>query len=387
MPTLSSTEAAEVAETNTINDRLVVTALDFDGCIAPRHFSIPKEEYLDSERKLLAYLTQNNTRVILSGSNRTTPKLDENNAGFNRAGSFNVFPWFTNEERTFDPFLLHDLWATHPDGTPFSPGETIENIKPLFSDEDWTQGFINYGRSYGSIKDKEAFSLFSTDHEDKIWMKDKINLVYAHIHYMATIHPKTQITYQLIDDKTTILSSLSDFYNEHPELVPSNLQIQFIRKGDVNIHPIKNRPSEERFKSHYSHQVIRKSANLSEAERDQSIIQGTGIIDYNFRETVKLLSMPENNDFGDSAEYYNFEDAEDYQRFLQDHAWGHSIQVGKFIEARDKLTNQKLTPFPKEALNLTLFGFNRRYLKPLENQPGFEAEDIKSEERYTPSLD
>lgn len=386
MPTLPSTEAAEVAEATTINDKLVVTALDFDGCIAPRHFSIPKEEYLASQRKVLAYLIQNNTRVILSGSNRTTPKLDESNAGFDRAGSFNVFPWFTNEECTFDPFLLHDLWATHPDGTPFSPGKTIETINSLFSHEDWTQGFINYGRSYDSIKDKEAFSLFSTGHEDHIWMADKINLVYAHIHYMATIHPNTQITYQLIDDKTTILSSLSDFYNEHPELVPSNLQIQFIRK-DVNIYPIKNRPSEERFKSHFSHRVIRKSANLSDAERDQCTIQGTGIIDYNFRETVKLLSMPENNDFGDSAEYYDFEDAEDYQKFIAHHTYGHSIQVDKFIQARDKLTNQKLTPFPKEALSLTLFGFDRRYLKPLESQPGFEAEDIKSEERYTPSLD
>lgn len=293
---------------------LVVTALDFDGCIQRKDADIKtKKKYLASQKDLLKFLEENHTDIMLSGSNRTCPSIDDTNSGcfWNSPGvSFNVFPWLATKTRRFDDFLLNDLWAHHDNGHPFESGDTIRLIQSLFDKTRWDNTIIFYTRNYMLDYDKDKVHLERPDYLDAIWMKDKINLVYAHIHRLANAYPNKTITYQLLDDKADYLYALSYFYNKLPELVPKNVQIQLIQHHykSPKFNYIQNQSTYKnisRFDPIFFNEPPDKTADkenhfyphniLSTDERKECTIHGTGMIDKHFDKTVKLMAKLEYN--------------------------------------------------------------------------------------------
>ena len=360
---------------------LVVTALDFDGCIERKEYDIDtKAKYLASEQDLLNFLEENHTDIILSGSNRTNPFLDKLNSmkppRHYPGASFNIFPWLATKTRQFDPFLLNDLWAHHhEDGRPYEPGDTIKLIQSLFKKELWDKEIIFYNHDFMLDYERDKVHLSEPDYLQAIWMRDKINIVYAHIHYLANAYPNKKITYQLVDDKKDYLYALSYFYTTHPELVPKNVQIQLIHherasadfsylqkqstyKNIFDFFDFDDDHVAKQEKKYYPH------SKLSSDEKKKGTIQGTGMVDEHFDETVKLLAQAAYNPKANLSKFDR-------------HFFCRSIDVEKFDKTRHAIAkNASITVWKGKGYETT---FPARFFQPtgIGGPSGDDVEQIK----------
>lgn len=338
--------------------RLRVTALDFDGCIERKNDNIQtKQQYLNSEKRLLRFLDANRTDMILSGSNRTNPAIDRHNSEkppWQYPGaSYNVFPWLTTRTRKFNPFLLNDLWAQHEDGRPYDLGDTFKTMQFLFKQQAWKKYILFYNEHYMLNYEKDKTYLDYPDYLDAIWMKDKVNIVYAHIHYLAIAYPNKTITYQLVDDQTDYLYALSYFYNKHHDLVPHNVQIQLIKHDhesdnfsylhkQTTLHNIfEFCPNDNDKRAHQERRFYQHSA-LSTDRNNFYTIQGTGSVDKCYQHTVKLLTQ---SGYNHGLKPHKLE-----------HNWFSStINVEKFLKTRDELNKKRHYTRLKHGKHLTTF--------------------------------
>lgn len=293
-------------EKHALSGDINVTALDFDGCINIEEGEYTRERYLDGQKEVLAFLDKTKSDFILSGSSRTTIPLDKHNAvsdGYSPGASFNVFPWFETDSRKFLPFFLNDLFATHDDGTPYHVGDTFKIVKSLFKPDKWAKDILYYEET--SMTDEGVHSPYLTvsDIEKIIWAKDKINIVYAHIHYLSSVYPNKHITYQLVDDTASILYAISYFYNKHPELIPRNVNIQLIDHwSHTDKFAFVQNQTTNNFKDALfldsGGDIERKLIPITSVDDDDNksyTIKGNGETDKYFRANVKLLTDPNYN--------------------------------------------------------------------------------------------
>ncbi|OGT45027.1 MAG: hypothetical protein A3E83_05955 [Gammaproteobacteria bacterium RIFCSPHIGHO2_12_FULL_41_20] len=93
------------------------------------------------------------------------------------------------------------------------------------------------------------------------WLIDTslVTVVYAQIHKHASEHPEDEIVYDYYSGNATLLQALQDFFLANPDLIPHNVKLRL---------------------HHYAGEAITNHPD----------IQGTGGIDYNYGNNVKLMA-------------------------------------------------------------------------------------------------
>lgn len=110
---------------------------------------------------------------------------------------------------------------------------------------------------------------------DWVFDASKISIVYAQIHRLASQNPDDKIIYEFVDDREDIINPLFSFFQKNPDLIPNNVTINFHLYGRV------------------------ESITNEILSDVKDPIQGTGIIDHNYHETILQMarSISSNSDF------------------------------------------------------------------------------------------
>ncbi|MGQ3888607.1 hypothetical protein ACQUW5_06185 [Legionella sp. CNM-1927-20] len=193
-----------------------VSAIDHDGC-----FGLPNILPADvatahaSTIEHLKNLDESRVHYVTSSSNRQSIRLDSINALYNQNNL--AFPIARALAKTmgawFDPLLLADINANRKPG--FTINSAINNllakgVNPLIE----------------RVSDEDLTALINCSQSSFIFSEDKVNIVYAQMHRIALLHPKSPIQYNVYDDlHQQVLQPLSQFYNKYPMLIPKNVKL------------------------------------------------------------------------------------------------------------------------------------------------------------------
>jgi hypothetical protein len=222
--------------------RINVKSFDFDGSLFNKNYikSRSATRLIDSNKKFIEHVA-NRVReekmdkvIFMVGSNRQSRRNDVGNSRENKTEScFSALIQLAKEFQKHNPSISHHvdpyLLADTCGGTPL--GENfIKALTPTFSR-------IGYEFS-------ECF-----------YDKSKKTQLYAQLHKLASENPKDEIIFDFYDDRNEILTELKSFYEKNPGLIPKNLRLR-LHAYDGN-HP-------------------KNIAN----------IQGSGVIDDNYQETI-----------------------------------------------------------------------------------------------------
>ena len=218
---------------------IYVFAPDADGCLfhhAYRKSLVPDVVAHNSE--LLDFVAQqavgSSQFLVLVGSNRQSPEIDV--ACRKKTKTASVFIAIEavsgHLKATLNKFLLADIFFDRPDGDSFQ---------------------------YGTDSSYKCVNRFYIDNT-------KLILLYAQMHHIANLNPREKIIYDFYDDrglmpdsKKEILEHLDEFFTRYPEMIPINVSLRLNHYGNSRIiTPIKQ-------------------------------IEGAGIIDANYRRTVKSM--------------------------------------------------------------------------------------------------
>lgn len=208
-----------------------ILSFDFDGCLFNiKYFS--ERDLIKNNQALFDEIRQENQNFSKAytfvGSNRQSNAIDYMN-GMARHG-ISCFPVMKDVSdylgTTLDTFLLADVFGDLPEGT-----------------------------SYARVIDKS----YQGKHSDFVFDETKVTILYAQMHKIANENPNEPIVFDFYDDRDDILIGLQYFFAQHPDLMPSNIEMRL-------------------------HQYDGSSVKLF-AE-----IKGVGFIDKNYRQTVKDFS-------------------------------------------------------------------------------------------------
>lgn len=223
-----------------------VLSFDFDGCLFNSSYVKscgapgPKDKvFLLFHHNQLLFTaikaeieTKAYAKVIgFVGSNRQSKLVDIQNEG--KKGS--CFPAMEEVAKflgiTLDKFLLADVYG---------------NLEP--------------GLSYDRAMKYSLAEAYDAKFSHAEWTFDasKISLLYAQIHKIAFKYSYESILFDFYDDRADILEGLEDFFSKNPSWLPSNL-------------------------------ILRLHRYAGEEVVDYAPIQGTGLIDWDFQETVKKM--------------------------------------------------------------------------------------------------
>lgn len=134
-------------------------------------------------------------------------------------------------------------------------------------------GDLPFGTSY-----ERAMNPEETNHADWVFDETKATILYAQMHKISMEYPNEEIIFEFYDDRLDILTALKDFYNEYPELFPENVTLRLnLYKGPITLF------------NRYKGQINDPGA-VSITIQTIDEIDGEGIIDANFRETVKEMA-------------------------------------------------------------------------------------------------
>lgn len=250
---------------------LRVLSFDFDGCIF--HFDYIRDNPISAvtadadattlnkvithNAALLDKIKDENQRfskvVTLVGSNRQSKEVDDGNrskideTGFYRTVSCYEALTIIAEhlQITVDKFLLADVYGEKEAGVSFD----------LALDAD--------------VKNDP------TAHANWIFDETKLTILYAQMHKIALENLTEDIVFDFFDDRRYIRNNLAEFFNKNSHLMPSNIKLR--------IH-------------HYD-------GGAAELMHE---IQGTGLIDTNYRVTV--LDMASQVPYARSGSNWNFGD-------------------------------------------------------------------------------
>lgn len=197
-----------------------VNTIDHDGCFGLRYMEpyevtsmhAPIIAAFNGQKKLNGY----NVDYIMSYSNRQSIRRDCLNAIHNQNNlAFPVATALANAVGAyFDPLLLADIYAGK------TPGFTIAYMKLALSKIGLTLK--------NKISDDVLIELLNKNTVEYIFSEDKINILYAQIHRMALIHPKSIIHFHIYDDLfEQVLQPSSTFYVQYPDLIPANVTLYF----------------------------------------------------------------------------------------------------------------------------------------------------------------
>lgn len=216
-----------------------VLSFDFDGCLF-------HNKYMESDNKdvifhnsifLQTIKNKNNDYehiVVFIGSNRQSKAIDDRyiiEIGSCFSAVQDVSTYFG---ATLDKLLLADVYGELPAGTSFNRAIDLK---------------------------------YQGEHSDYLFDATKLTLLYAQMHKVALQNPSDHIEFDFYDDRNfqedecfSILASLGDFFSNNLDLIPNNITLRL---------------------NHYAGLDVSVFATFS----------GTGVIDTNYRQTVKEMAQ------------------------------------------------------------------------------------------------
>lgn len=227
-----------------------VISLDFDGALFHEKYLLSDDkDVIKYNMPFLSSLQQENkqfAKVIgMIGSNRQAFHHDRFNAcveivedGINYGRRGSCFPAMQRIceylKIDLDPFLMADLYGDLENGTSF----------------------------YKALADTAGYENNSDQAQHAIWYFDesKATILYAQMHKIALENPDKKIYFDFYDDRIDILSGLYVFFSKNPGIIPANV--------NLNLHQYEDGV------------VLNNSCH----------IKGTGIIDSNYKNTVKTMA-------------------------------------------------------------------------------------------------
>ena len=221
-----------------------ILSFDFDGCLFHIKYieTFPKD-VIEQNRVFLDTITRENTEfrstdfaltdvISFIGSNRQSKAVDDENkfsAGSIRGSCFPAIQQVSDYiGAKLNTFILADIYGDLPDGTSYlrAMDKTLTNPK---------------------------------EHAHWLFDETKVTILYAQIHSMGNAYPSAQILFDFYDDREDILFALMKFFTINSELIPNNIILRLTRYVETRITPV-------------------------------ATIRGTGLIDPNYRETVKHMA-------------------------------------------------------------------------------------------------
>ncbi|MGJ3495352.1 hypothetical protein PsalN5692_00676 [Piscirickettsia salmonis] len=177
---------------------VVVLSLDFDGCIGA---VVENGDQVQVDRSFVRYLArevaQFDKAVLMVGSARQSPEVDKYNAEYRgKAKAKYCFPFMENLKvilgAELDRFLLADVYHGRADGASFHEKVGL--------------GYYLFQNGW--------------DFDEK-----KVSILYAQIHRAALQNPGANIEFKFYDDRLDILGRLRLFFEDNPDLMPSNVRL------------------------------------------------------------------------------------------------------------------------------------------------------------------
>jgi hypothetical protein len=296
-------------EKNTLpTEKLAVYSIDYDGCLASTCYNqsvqpSPEKKLIEANSHLFHTIAQEIRRekfsdvIVMTGSNRQSQELDQFNAyEHGNNSSFPQLKYVTSAisrlsgfNCTLDTTLLADFFNDKPAGSSYQIATNGQNQRN---------------------QDKTCFD------------ESKITLLYAQVHKIAAEYPNHKIIFNFFDDRANnyfgdILPGLKIYFTQHPELLPANVALQLYFYDGKTLSTAFSLPAG----------YVRQEYKLC----DPKPIQGTGPIDFNFKNTLKDIAQQ----FGD-----------DKQRSVGD-LYNHRTQLTEFLNA-SRNPNKKETTINKE---------------------------------------
>ena len=242
-------------------------SFDFDNCIFHSgyvwHWDDSSQEnafqVINKNKPFLDTIKENNSsyeeNVVFVGSTRQSEYIDDLNSASLRCPRLITESCFSATRKicqylapiTLDKFLLDDVFCDHPDGA------TFDNVIAHLNEKQ--SNFLE------KIKKKEYNIQLIAD-------KSKLLILYAQMHKTAKANPNKRILFDFYDDQGTIVSKqekklllddLHAYFSQYPEMIPSNVTLQL---------------------NHYKGKDV----------TPYSLIQGSGSIDTDYRNTIKRLA-------------------------------------------------------------------------------------------------
>ncbi|RNC78617.1 hypothetical protein ACGP04_01235 [Piscirickettsia salmonis] len=176
---------------------IVVLSLDFDGCIGA---VVENGDQVRADRSFVRYLAreiaQFDKAVLMVGSARQSPEVEKYNAEYRgKKWAKHCFLFMENLSVVLgvelDRFLLADIYHGRADGASFK------------------------AKASWGYKFRPGW-----DFDEK-----KVSILYAQIHRAALQNPGANIEFKFYDDRRDILAHLRLFFEDNPDLMPSNVRL------------------------------------------------------------------------------------------------------------------------------------------------------------------
>ena len=242
-------------------------SFDFDGCIFHSRYrwrwnDISPEntnQVIDKNKSFLDKLKKENVSfneaIVFVGSLRQSEYLDDLNSARLNKPNLATESCFSAIRKicqhlapiTLDKFLLDDAFCNRKDGETFD------------------QAIAGLDETQSNFLQKVTQNKYSVQ---LIADKSKLLILYAQMHKIAKNNPDKRILFDFYDDKGTIVSKqekklllddLHVYFGQYPEMIPSNVTLQLNHYTGKNVTPY-------------------------------SLIQGSGSIDTNYRNTIKRIA-------------------------------------------------------------------------------------------------
>ena len=212
--------------------KIHISSLDYDGCLFTKT-TLPKsmDDYITNNRLLLERIahaySEFDKKLILVGSNRQSTDMDASN-GFRGTGScFLAIDHISKHLGIeFDKFLLSDIYLGKNAGHTINTFLSVVNALNLQDKIFGLQEFMTLNDAkFLAEKGHSELVTVNGSVASKAFSEDKINLIYAQMHKIASEHPDDEIVFDFYDDRTDILQSLFGFFDKFPTLVPKNVTL------------------------------------------------------------------------------------------------------------------------------------------------------------------
>lgn len=233
--------------------KINVRSLDFDGCLFNKKYlsmSVSDTRLVKANQGFLSAIAKSiksskfDEVILMVGSNRQSKAIDDMNLGAWSKGKIiykeSCYPAMAKLLAALqakvskipcrvDDYLLADTYGDLKPGTNFK-NAVAENKEFKFSE--W------------------------------VFDESKLSILYAQMHKIASEHPKDHIVFDFYDDRAGahgLLTRLHQFFAEYPETLPKNIILRMHHYDGGKIHNLKH-------------------------------VRGTGKIDKNYHENVKLMA-------------------------------------------------------------------------------------------------
>jgi hypothetical protein len=210
--------------------KIIVASIDYDGCLSHPGYQQALEDFpdkpmpdvlMDNNPIIMEFLRSKHPLILMNGSNRQDVRTDFSNSNNSRGAIGSYFSMLEaigekiGEGTVVSPFVLTDLYADKEDGYASERAKKLHTIAPHQYPP---------GSTVNGFKGEPEWSF-----DDQ-----KVSIVYAQIQKLSLAHPDDEIEYNFIDDREDILSSVVNFFAQHPEMIPGNVTLKIQRYYNAN---------------------------------------------------------------------------------------------------------------------------------------------------------